>query len=101
MKTKIFYLFIIVVIALTLSWNYSQSVKYMAYSDLVSANIEALANDESGTTTGYCYTNIDEAFSGKFQYKCNSATSSSAIYPCPTSFTEGWVENMFRDRCTK
>lgn len=48
MKRKICGISLIAVIALAASWNFAQSKNEVTLSDVALANVEALANDESG-----------------------------------------------------
>lgn len=55
MKLRIFGAVIFTAIAITTGWNFSQSQSKVKLSDLVLANVEALANGESGgSITGNC-----------------------------------------------
>ena len=54
MKKKIFGAALIAAMAITAGWNFNQSKNEVELSDLALANVEALANDESGTGSGYC-----------------------------------------------
>ena len=48
MKKKIFGIALIAAMAVAAGWNFNQSKKEVELSDLALANIEALANNESG-----------------------------------------------------
>ena len=52
MKKKIFGTAIIVVMAAAASWNFNQSKNEVEFSELTSANIEALARGEGGPDWG-------------------------------------------------
>ena len=71
-------------------------------NDLAMANVEALADGESGggTKVGYCY--INQPFTGTLGWKvfCNSNTSASTIYPCEAQSYGSYLETAI-DRCTK
>lgn len=41
-------------IAVVAGWNFQRNINKMDLSDLAIANVEALANGESGTSTFYC-----------------------------------------------
>lgn len=82
----------------------SQSQGTVALSDLALANVEALANrGEDGTNTGQCFLQQSSGSSGDSGYKiyCNSETSNTQIYPCPSSESHGTYLNTATDRCTK
>ena len=54
MKKKIYGIVLINIMAMADGWNFNKSKKEVKLSDLALANVEALANDESGTGSGYC-----------------------------------------------
>lgn len=77
-------------------------------SALSLANLEALASEsggdldgsESGTAVGDCYTRLwGGSSSNTFFFECNSKTSDSMIYPCPSSETYGTKGVV--SKCTK
>lgn len=54
MKKKIMGAAIIAALAITAGWNYQQNKQSVELSDLMMANINALANNESGIPTIPC-----------------------------------------------
>ncbi|MFY1613952.1 NVEALA domain-containing protein [Macellibacteroides fermentans] len=67
MKKKIFGAALIAAMAITAGWNFNQSKNEVELSDLALANVEALANDESGGSTFYCCGNTSTCAKGKDQ----------------------------------
>ena len=103
MKKIVFFLVaaaIIVAAAVGVSVSARSNDTYMEFA---LANLESLARNEDGGDDGtpaeYCYHSVLSPNSGHWHYTCDSQTSPSTIYPCPSSMTEGNGSN--RDRCTK
>lgn len=67
-------------------------------ADIAFTQIEALASDESGTNVGTCYTDHYSWESTQHRH-CDSRTSSSTIYPCPSAWCSG--AGMNAANCTK
>lgn len=70
-------------------------------TELALENVEALAQNESGTNVGYCY--LQQSFASSSGYKkfCDSRTNDTKIYPCQSSETYGSYSESAKDRCTK
>ena len=75
MKKKIFSLVAIAAISLGV-WNYSENQNSVELSDFALANIEALANNESGSDKGTLYGN------GSDKFCCKSGSNSCAAADC-------------------
>lgn len=87
----------------TAGWGVTKSMQSDAnLSDLALANVEALADGESGggTSVGYCY--LEQTFAGTYGWKvfCNSETNANTIYPCEPKSYGNYLETS-KDRCTK
>ena len=85
---KVAFIGMAAIIALA-AWSYSDYQRYSlpdGITDLMLANIEALADEETeGTPVADCY--IRSPFSNntpKWGVYCDDRTSSSMIYPCGT-----------------
>jgi hypothetical protein len=71
-------------------------------ADVISlANSKALANGENGISVEFCYRSVSFAVQSGSKKFCNSSTSNTMIYPCPTSETYGGYWESAKDRCTK
>lgn len=87
---KKIYLFIGSVIVLAVVAVSLSKAQINVNNDVVLANIEALADKESGTPIGTCskYAPV-EGEPGTY-YPCDSSTSSEMIYPCPSGSSYGF-----------
>ena len=100
MKKKIlfgvFTLTILVVAGYGVNSNSVSGLSYLALN-----NIEALAQDETGTTVAWCYK--EAAFTGVTGWKkfCDRYTNETTIYPCPENTSYGDFSESSKDRCTK
>nr|WP_129730163.1 NVEALA domain-containing protein [Parabacteroides goldsteinii] len=83
MKKKIFGVVIIAAIAITAGWNFNQSKNEVSLSDIVLANVEALARDEGAVIT-CSYTCRDGI--GKCWYRfggtCQRSSSTNIYCTC-------------------
>jgi Tfp pilus assembly protein FimT len=101
MKKKILGDIAILAIAAVAAFNVNMNTQDSNLSTLALANIEALAQNESGTSVDYCY--LSQSFSSSSGWKkfCDSGTNNSTIYPCPSNETFGGYSDSAKDRCTK
>ena len=68
MKKKFFSVAIVAVIALGAGWNVMQSENEKDLSDLILANVEALANSETGGGKRVCYHTITSKEGSQVRY---------------------------------
>ena len=80
------------------AWSYYQQQHKM--SDLVLANIEALARNEDGVSVGVCFMKV--GMNGVYVRRqfCDSRTTATMIYPCKGE-TSDFYDKDKKDRCTK
>jgi hypothetical protein len=72
-------------------------------TDLLKANIEALAEDE-GTSAGSCARRTSPNMTGvdySSRMFCDSRTDANTIYNCPTSTSTDYYLEGNTDRCNK
>lgn len=91
----------IATVAIVISYiTYASYVKPQAtMSEIMLANIDALARGEDGTATSICY-KIQASGNSTWQVFCDERTSDSMIYPCIKE-THNYYSEYARDRCTK
>lgn len=73
---------------------------HVCLADLGLENVEALAQSGEGTGVGYCYLDVRTSNMG-YKPFCNSSTSDTQIYPCPSTDSYGSYSESAKDRCTK
>jgi hypothetical protein len=89
---------IVAIAAVTVSLSVYQHRNGTPEISLLSANVEALSNDE-GTPASSCARTGGPSCPYEERMYCNSQTNSDTIYPCPTSSRMDYYSSM--DRCTK
>jgi len=112
MKKRIFGGIAVLGIAAAIAVNVNLTAKNDKLSDLVLANVEALAapahvtfqlsdngGDGGGTSAEWCFKDYITSSSHQI-YVCHSGTNDNKIYPCP-SLSYGLGAEGHKDRCTK
>lgn len=66
-------------------------------NDMMTENIEALTTDEGGIKISDCYFDGMNDSSPEFSIVCNSSTTTSMIYKCPTETR--WIRRQSRGSC--
>ena len=87
-------------IVIASGYNVYQSQSRTPMSDIMKANIEALASGEEGTAVSRCYLRLDNGIRS-MNYFCNEKTNDDKIYPCPDHADFGYLDENKKDRCTK
>lgn len=101
MKKKIFLgLMCFVAFLVTIGYGVQSMNNRVVLTDLALENMEALAQDESGTSVGYCYLQGYGGTTNSYKVFCDRQTNNGKIYPCPSESMGSYSESA-RDRCTK
>lgn len=85
MRKKLIGIAVMAAIAVTAGWNFSQSKNEVAMSDLALANVDALANDESGSG--------DPCYKGGYDSSLPEATK--CAHPCTTERCGGATDKCY------
>lgn len=85
----------------TVGYGVERMNNYSKLTYLALENVEALADDESGTKVGRCNLEDTWAHERGYRYFCDSRTNDSTIYPCPSSSSFGSYDDNKKERCTK
>lgn len=93
-------LFVVSIVSTVLVNALNKTNKESYIRDLALMHIEALAQGEDGTNVETCYTDHYEWESTQHLH-CNSNTSSTTIYPCPTEWCDGAGYSNSASKCTK
>jgi hypothetical protein len=91
----------ILAIAGIATFNVSLNSQNRKVGGISLANVKALASGEDGTSVGTCYLTTNSGTVSEWKVFCDSRTSSTTIYPCPTQTTYGNFLPLAQDRCTK
>jgi hypothetical protein len=90
-----------IVVAVLATVNVNLNSQNDNLSDLVLANVEALAQNEGGggTSVGVCYMRAGHTGIYGSRRFCNSQTNATTIYPCGTESMDFYKSDN-TDRCT-
>ena len=100
MKKKILFGTLVFALLITVGYGVRCMNSQMVFTDLALENMEALAQNEGGTSADVCYL---QGYGSASAYKifCDSGTNDNTIYKCPSNTTFGSYSEMSKDRCIK
>lgn len=100
MKKHLLFFSCLICLITILGYNVYQSQSKVPLSDIMKANIEALASGEEGTPASRCYLRLDNGIHS-MNYFCDEKTNDDKIFPCPDRADFGYLDENKKDRCTK
>ena len=98
MKKNLLKGFAVAALAMIAGYNvYQAHSETEGMSELMLANVEAIAYGEGSVSTKFCYYKLGYGNESGWEVFCDEKTSSSTIYPC-LQISHGYKSPM-RDRC--